>query len=61
MAVGACLQFFGILNAAYALSTSQPFTIWRTAGALTLIDNYPTRAVVICSWTELWSCRASAS
>ena len=53
---GRLFAVFACLDASHALPTSQPFTNWRAASALTLIDNYPTRAVVICSWTKLWSC-----
>ncbi|GAB0493845.1 hypothetical protein MMPV_005131 [Pyropia vietnamensis] len=29
---------------------------WRAASALNLIDKYPTKVVVLASWTKLWSC-----
>lgn len=29
---------------------------WRAVSALNLIDKYPTKVVVLASWTKLWSC-----
>eukprot|EP00168_Porphyra_purpurea_P016544 TRINITY_DN5392_c0_g1_i2.p2 TRINITY_DN5392_c0_g1~~TRINITY_DN5392_c0_g1_i2.p2 ORF type:complete len:364 (-),score=128.82 TRINITY_DN5392_c0_g1_i2:123-1127(-) len=29
---------------------------WRAASALNLIEKYPTKVVVLASWTKLWSC-----